>query len=156
MYRKIVIVILCFLAMCLFGCNNTKPIETEPEETKQEKTEITMPTETKTSEPEKSETEGIKNPTVGGKYELTVIESDFIDPEFKSGSYEAGEVVTFKVGIVLDANVYVFLNGEKLRSDDIDDGFYIFEFTMPNHDSILHVTMNEYYYSSDLSFSGAM
>ena len=153
MYRKIVIVILCFLAMCLFGCNNTKPIETEPEETKQEKTEITMPTETKTSEPEKSETEGIKTPTVGEKYELTVIESDFIDPEFKSGSYEAGEVVTFKVGIVLDANVYVFLNGEKLRSVDIDDGFYIFEFTMPNHDSILHVTMNEYYYSSDLSFS---
>ena len=50
-------------------------------------------------------------------------------------TYRAGQQVTLKTGVVTDEIETVFLDGEILPpSDESDDGFRCYTFTMPDHD----------------------
>lgn len=78
----------------------------------------------------------------GEKYQLTVIDPSNLLVEPLKDSYKAGETVTVKVHILMDADIVAYLDGQDLGKYKVieTDGAYThweFYFTMPDHDATL-------------------
>lgn len=76
------------------------------------------------------------------KYQLTVIDPSNLLIEPLKDSYKAGETVTVKVHILMDADIVAYLDGQdlgKYEVIEIDDVYtnWEFYFTMPDHDATL-------------------
>lgn len=80
------------------------------------------------------------------KYHLEVLDyfsSDIISAP-RSGDYKEGEKLTVVTPIITDVGIYVYLNGEKILNDVVNDN-WVYEFTMPSQDSTLVITYDQYY-----------
>ena len=75
---------------------------------------------------------------------------DFAQPP-KSGHYKVGETVEFTVDLIYDAEIYVFLNEERLDNYKYDNekGYRYFSFEMPKKDSTLVCTWDSQYYRKE-------
>ncbi|MDE7158773.1 MAG: hypothetical protein K2N74_04280, partial [Clostridiales bacterium] len=77
----------------------------------------------------------------GEKYTLTVTGRSDLIVEPLNESYAAGETVTFKTGIIYDADMTATLNGAPLWYTPVEengtDSFWEFAFIMPKRDSAL-------------------
>ena len=75
----------------------------------------------------------------GEKYQLTVIDPSNLLVKPLKDNYKAGEKVTVKIDILMDAYVIVYLDGQPCE-EKVTDGTYDyweFYFTMPDHDATL-------------------
>ncbi len=91
-----------------------------------------------------------------GKYRLKVSGDVTISPDLpKTAHYPENHPFSFKVGHVLDATLYVYLNNELLKpfkEDPTLDGYSYYEFKMPALDSTLVITSNRFYLDKAYSF----
>ena len=89
-------------------------------------------------------------------YTLTV---DFSNTELassriscpKSGKYKAGEKLEVQSHIIYDADLYVYLNENEVRQVEAD-GYWIYSFEMPAIDSVLYITMDQFYGKDEYTF----
>jgi hypothetical protein len=81
--------------------------------------------------------------TVTGKTELLIVEpfQPSTDMEITSYSYRPNDWVVFGVGKVMDADVVVKLNGEKLESHQESSEIYYYQFYMPARDSVIDISI---------------
>lgn len=91
-----------------------------------------------------------------GEYRLKVTGDLTISPDLpKTAHYPENHPFRFKVGHVLDATLYVYLNDELLKpfkEDPTLDGYSYYEFKMPALDSTLVITSNRFYLNKTYSF----
>ena len=81
--------------------------------------------------------------TVTGKTELLIVEpfQPSTDMEITSYSYRPNDWVVFGVGKVMDADVVVRLNDEKLESHQESIECYYYQFYMPAKDSVIDISI---------------
>ena len=81
--------------------------------------------------------------TVTGKTELLIVEpfQPSTDMEITSYSYHPNDWVVFGVGKVMDADVVVRLNDEKLESHQESVECYYYQFYMPARDSVIDISI---------------
>lgn len=81
------------------------------------------------------------------KYNLTAEDSQGYLIEELKDSYSAGESVTVKIGILYDANLTVYLNGEKLNDKKLIDtegnSHWEYYFVMPSHDVVISFEVDD-------------
>ena len=81
--------------------------------------------------------------TVTGETELLIVEpfQPSTDVEITSYSYRPNDWVVFGVGKVMDADVVVRLNDEKLESHQESIDCYYYQFYMPTRDSVIDISI---------------
>lgn len=92
-----------------------------------------------------------KNPKEGF-YELIVTSEvkDMITLP-KNGYYKAGTTLKLKTLFRTDVSLYLYLNNEQIRFK-VEDEMFVCSFEMPQMDSTIHITMNEFYGKDDYTF----
>ena len=87
------------------------------------------------------------------KYKVSVTgdKSDLIEPI--NSSYAAGSTVVIKAYPVCDAELYVFVNGKKIRCTHSDSDYRSFEFVMPEEDISIHLTYDQFYGKDEYEFN---
>jgi hypothetical protein len=80
-----------------------------------------------------------------------------ISPDFpSSGWYKKGTKISYKVEIVTDVTFYSYLNDERLycyKDDGFLGGYQYYEFIMPEEESILTLTSDEFYINREYHFN---
>lgn len=70
----------------------------------------------------------------------------------KTGNYKAGMTLEVKTHIIMDADIYIYLNNSQVKQID-SEGFWIYSFEMPAENSILHITMDQFYGRDEYTFN---
>lgn len=70
-------------------------------------------------------------------YSLTVEGDKTVLVEKFKNYYEAKETIKFKTYIIYDADLLVYLNGEKLIQTDYDSKYWTYSFKMPEKNSTI-------------------
>lgn len=87
-----------------------------------------------------------------GFYKVTVTGWEDILAEPLKNTYRAGTVVQIKADSVTDLSVYVYVNGERIPVIDHDMNFWYYEFVMPEKDTTVHLTSDEFYGQDEYKF----
>ena len=66
--------------------------------------------------------------------------------------YKAGDTVEIKVDIIIDAEISVYVNNEKLSSIGYDKDYNLYEFEIPNEDVTVHLTFDPFYGRENYTF----
>ena len=59
--------------------------------------------------------------------------------------YKAGDTVSFKVPILMDASVNVFVNDKSIGASGLDSDYLLYEFIMPKENVTIHLTLDQFY-----------
>jgi hypothetical protein len=87
------------------------------------------------------------------KYTLTVIkDTDFVTSCPNSGKYKPGKKWEIKTDVIDDAGIYVYVNNERVPRSHYDSDYWGFEFTMPEEDVVLVITMDQFYGKTEYTF----
>lgn len=57
--------------------------------------------------------------------------------------YKAGDEIEVKLPVILDEDLYVFVNDKKISKSHYDSDYWGYKFTMPEEDIVIFITMNE-------------
>lgn len=88
------------------------------------------------------------------KYHLEVIENSVSPNLPKTGYYKAKQSFSFKIMIVYDTTFRPYLNNEELKPiKNSDNGFTYYSFTMPECDSILELSSDQFYIDRSYYFN---
>lgn len=85
-------------------------------------------------------------------YQVTVTGSKNYLGEPLLPYYRAGDTVEIKVPKICDAEIYVYVNNEKLSGIEYDRDYNLFEFEMPNEDVTVHLTFDPFYGRENYTF----
>ena len=87
-----------------------------------------------------------------GFYKVTVTgwEEELAEP-LKS-AYRAGTVVTIKAYLVCDVSLYVHVNDKNIPLADYDKDFWYYEFVMPEENTTVHLTSDQFYGKDEYKF----
>lgn len=81
------------------------------------------------------DTTKVANETYEIKYELGYAERYFADPPMKA---QAGELVELRTnGILLDADIHVYVDGQEIGKSHYDSDYWGYSFTMPEEDVLI-------------------
>ena len=67
--------------------------------------------------------------------------------------YKAGTVVKIKTHVIMDAGIYIFVNGEEIPMTHYDSDYWGYEFVMPAEDITIHITTDQFYGRDEYSFN---
>ena len=85
-------------------------------------------------------------------YKVEVIDTtDSLIEPLKS-RYEAGTLVEIKTYVIYDANIYVFLDGEKVPMSHYDSDYWGYKFVMPKKNVSIYLTTDPYYGKDEFEF----
>ena len=144
--RKLLIFALLFISFIFIGCNQTTTTDPDTRKGNGEEPPVDNP----------NENEKVDDPVdpVTVKFKLTIEDdTDLLEATVvKESEHEKGETVTFKVAFVTDISVHVYLNGTALSSNGRVGDYFEYEFIMPEEDSLIKITFNEFYYKDVVTF----
>ena len=134
--KKVIVILLFIFVMFLFGCAS-------PRETETKKTVPNNTIESKTSDAQ-VEKKMVKLVVSGS--------TDMLASKLEN-EYEANTEVIFKTFVVTDVSLRAFLNDERIESYDYDKNYIYWKFVMPEEDSTLHLTFDQFYGKDEYTFS---
>lgn len=87
------------------------------------------------------------------KYTLTVINNtDFVTSCPDSGKYKPGQKWEIKTDVITDVGIYIYANNKPVPKSHYDSDYWGFEFTMPEEDVELVITMDQFYGKTNYTF----
>ena len=85
------------------------------------------------------------------RVEVTGSKNDLASPI--SPFCQAGKTIEIKTYSIMDASIYVFVNGEEISMSRYDSGYWYFEFVMPEENVTIHLTHDPFYGRDEYEFS---
>lgn len=70
----------------------------------------------------------------------------------QEGLQKAGKELIIKSGIITDVGLFVFVNNQEIDMEYSDE-YWIFKFTMPECDTIVHITTDQFYGKNEYFFN---